>query len=105
MTIQTTILTTAFFIVLSFLPSPVNAEELHPDSVRLDERNLVSYARNERASFYPATAVPRVSSLTARISFPLFLAIFLISTACIGYMWRIRSGYISDLSSGLGTEE
>lgn len=105
MTIQATILTTALFIFSAFLPNASNAEDSNPDSVQLDERQLVAYTRIENQTFYPATAVPRVSSVAARISFPLFLAIFLIVTACIGYAWRIRSGFISGMSSEMETEK
>jgi hypothetical protein len=105
MTIQTTFLTTAFFIFLAFLPNATNAEDSNPDSVQLDERQLITYARIENASFHPATAVPSVSNLITRISFPLFLAIFLISTAFIGYSWRIRSASIAELSSRMEMED
>jgi len=104
MTIQVTFLTTALISLLAFLPFDAGIEHSFPDSVRLDERQFIIYARIENASFHPATAAPSVTSLVTRISFPLFLAISLIATVFIGYAWRIRSGFISGMSSEMETK-
>lgn len=105
MTMQVTFLTTALISLLSFLPFDTVAEDSFPDSLHLEERQLVTYAAIDNASIYPATAAPTVTGLVTRISFPLFLAVFLISTAFIGYAWRIRSTFITGLSSGTESKE
>jgi hypothetical protein len=101
MTIHATILTAIVLTLLSVFPSPSLAEEYSSDSVMPEKRSFVKYARLEMASIHPAAAAPIPVRLTSRISFPLFLAVFLISVACTGYIWRVRNHAAIDPNSSL----